>query len=139
MGHVFVNAELSWTGTETVRLLADAGATYTVIPSPVAERLGVAISPRPIQVTSADGSSESMHLATVLLRLGEREAGVTVLIAPEGAEPLLGVEALEALGLVVDPTSHELKPTRAHGVLAVGVRPNRRLTRARTSSACRAA
>jgi predicted aspartyl protease len=78
-----------------------------------------------MRVTVADGSSESMHFATVLLKLGEREAGVTVLIAPEGAEPLLGLEALEALGLVVDPTSHELRPTRAHGVLAVGVRPNR--------------
>ena len=125
MGHVFVDAELSWTGTETLRLLADTGATYTVIPRSVADRLGVAISPRPMRVTLADGSSESMHFATVLLKLGGREAGVTVLIAPEGAEPLLGVEALEALGLIVDPTSHELRPTRAHGVLAVGVRANR--------------
>jgi clan AA aspartic protease len=122
MGHVFVDAELSWTGAETLRLLADTGATYTVIPKPVADRLGVAISPRPMRVTLADGSSKSMHFATVLLKLGEREAGVTVLIAPEGAEPLLGVEALEALGLAVDPTSHELRPTRTHGVLAVGVR-----------------
>jgi hypothetical protein len=52
-----------------------------------------------MRVTLAYGSTESMHFATVLLRLGEREAGVTVLIAPEGAEPLLGVEALEAQGL----------------------------------------
>jgi aspartyl protease family protein len=125
VGHVFVDAELSWTGAETLRLLADTGATYTVIPKPVADRLGVAVSPRPIQVTLADGSSQSMHCATVLLKLGDREAGVTVLIAPEGAEALLGVEALEALGLVVDPTSHQLRPTRAHGVLAVGVRPSR--------------
>ena len=50
---------------------------------------------------------------------------MTVLIAPQGAEPLLGVEALEALGLMVDPVSHALKPTRAHAVLAVGVRANR--------------
>jgi clan AA aspartic protease len=125
MGHVFVEAELSWTGVQTVRFLADTGATYTVIPSDIADRLGLAISPRPMTVTLADGSSRPMHFGTVLMKLDTREAGVTVLVAPEGAEPLLGVEALEALGLSVDPVSHTLKPTRAHGVLAVGVRPNR--------------
>ncbi len=124
MGHVFVDAELSWTGTEELRLLPDTGANYTVIPKSVAERIGVAISPRPMQVTLADGSSRAMHFGTVLLRIANREAGVTVLIAPEGAEAVLGVEALEALGLVVDPVTHTLKPTRARGVLAVGVRPN---------------
>ena len=123
MGHVFVNAELSWTESEAVRFLADTGATYTVIPADVARRLGVAVSPRAMQVRLADGSSRAMHFGTVLMKLEGREAGVTVLIAPVGAEPLLGVESLEALGLAVDPTSHRLRPTRAHGVLAVGVQP----------------
>jgi hypothetical protein len=48
-----------------------------------------------------------------------REAPATVLVAPAGTEPLLGVEAL---GLGVDPASGTLKPTRARAVLAVGVR-----------------
>lgn len=125
MGHVFVEAELSWTTAERVRFLADTGATYTVIPADIAGRLGVAVSPRPMNVMLADGSSRPMHFGTVLMKLDGREAGVTVIIAPEGAEALLGVEALEALGLAVDPTSHKLLPTRAHAVLAVGLRPNR--------------
>jgi clan AA aspartic protease len=125
MGHVFADAELSWTGAETVRFLADTGATYTVIPADLASRLGLPLSPRPMNVTLADGSSRPIRFSTLLMKLGGREAGVTVLVAPEGAEALLGVEALEALGLAVDPTSHQLKPTRAHGVLAAGVRPNR--------------
>lgn len=122
MGHVVVEAELSWTQTESVRFLADTGATYTVLPEDLAQRLGVVRSPRPMKVTLADGSSRPMHFATVLMKLEGREAGVTVLLAPEGAEPLLGVEALEALGLSVNPTSHQIEVTRAHGVLAVGVR-----------------
>jgi clan AA aspartic protease len=125
MGHVFVDAELSWTSSETVRMLADTGATYTVVPEDVAARLGLVSSPRPMAVILADGSTRQMHFATVLMKLDEREAGVTVLLAPAGAEPLLGVEALEALGLAVDPTSHRIQATRAHGVLAVGARPNR--------------
>lgn len=125
MGHVFVDAELSWSGSEAVRFLVDTGATYTVIPSDLATRLGIAISPRSLSVTLADGTSRPMHFATVLMKLEGREAGVTVLIAPVGAEPLLGVEALETLGLAVDPTSHRLRSTRARGVLAVGVQPSR--------------
>jgi predicted aspartyl protease len=78
MGHVFVQAELSWTGVQAVRFLADTGATYTVIPSALAERLGLALSPQPINVTLADGSSPRMNFATVLVKVAEREAGVTV-------------------------------------------------------------
>jgi clan AA aspartic protease len=123
MGHVYVDAELSWVHSERVRLLVDTGATYTLLPEDLVERLGVARSPRPVGVTLADGSERNFQLGTVLVRLEQREAGATVLIAPVGSEPLLGVEALEALGLAVDPNTHTLLPTRAHAVLAVGLRP----------------
>jgi clan AA aspartic protease len=125
MGHVFVEAELSWSRTERVRLLIDTGATYTLLPEDLAQRLGIIPSPRPVRVTLADGSEKDFHLGTVLVRLERREAGATVLIAPLGSAPLLGVEALEALGLAVDPVDHTLHPTRAHGVLAVGLRAPR--------------
>jgi len=45
---------------------------------------------------------------------------VTTLIAPAGSEPLLGAEALEVLGLAIDPRDGSLHPTRAHAVMAVG-------------------
>jgi clan AA aspartic protease len=123
MGHVYVDAELSWVNTERVHLLVDTGATYTLLPDDLVQRLGMARSPRTVCVTLADGSQKSFQLGTVLVRLEQREAGATVLIAPAGSEPLLGVEALEALGLAVDPNTHTLRPTRAHAVLAVGLRP----------------
>jgi predicted aspartyl protease len=50
VGHVFVDAEPSWTGSEVVRFLADTGATYTVIPDDLARRIGVALSPRSLNV-----------------------------------------------------------------------------------------
>jgi predicted aspartyl protease len=70
----------------------------------------------------ADGRRKAMRLGTVVVRLAGREAGDTVLIGPRGIEPLLGVEALEALGLAVEPRSGKLRKTRAHGALLVGVR-----------------
>ncbi len=123
MGHVYVDAELSWVQTEQVRLLVETGATYTLLPEDLVQRLGMARSPRPVRVTLANGSERKFQLGTVLVRLEQREAGATVRIAPTGSEPLLGIEALEALGLAVDPNSHTLLPTRAHAVLAVGLRP----------------
>jgi clan AA aspartic protease len=119
MGHVFVDAEVAWVNSERVRLLVDTAATYTLLPADLAQRLGIASSPRPIRATLANGSEEDFFIGTAIVRLQQREAGATVLIAPPGSEPLLGVETLEALGLAVDPKDQTLRPTRAHGVLAV--------------------
>ena len=91
-----------------------------------AARLGVVASPRPIRVELADGSHRSMRVGAVLVRLLGREAGDTALIARRVAEPVLGVETLEALGLTVDPRSRKLKPMRARAVLLVSTRPTRR-------------
>jgi clan AA aspartic protease len=126
MGHVFVDAQLSWKRSARVRVLVDTGATHSVLPSDLADRLGVVRSPRPIRVELAGGSHRSMRVGTVLVRLLGREAGDTALIARPGAEAVLGVEALEALGLTVDPRSRKLKPSRARAVLLVSTRPARR-------------
>ena len=126
MGHVFVEAELSWKRAARVRVLVDRGATHSVLPSDLADRLGVVRSPRSIRVELADGSHRTPRVGTVLIRLLGREAGGTALIARRGAEPVLGVDALEALGLTVDPRSRKLKPSRARAVLLVGTRPPRR-------------
>lgn len=125
MGHVYVDAEVSWQSTERIRLLADTGATYTLLPEDLVERLGIVASPRTVRAALADGTERRFHAGTALIQIEGREAAMTVLIAPAGSEPLLGVEALEALGLAVDPTTHTLRPTRTHAVLAVGIGPAR--------------
>ena len=126
MGHVFVDAELSWKRAARVRVLVDTGATHSVLPSDLADRLGVVQSPRRIRAELADGSHRAMCVGTVLVKLLGREAGDTALIARRDAEPVLGVEALESLGLTVDPRSRKLKPSRARAVLLVSTRPARR-------------
>lgn len=125
MGHVFVDADVSWLREERVRFLVDTGATYTIVPEDLAARLGLALSPTPKDVTLADGSRRARHFTTVWVRVADREAAATSFVAPAGSEPLLGVEALETLGLAVDPTTGALNPTRSRAVLAVGFRPSR--------------
>lgn len=93
-----------------------------MLPADLARHLGIVASPRRVRVRLAAGRAKAMHFGSVLIRLRGREAGDTVLIGPAGAQPLLGVEALEGLGLMVDPSSGKLKPTRAHGALLVSIR-----------------
>ncbi len=68
---------------EIVELLVDTGALYSVVPGSILERLG-------------DGQARTS----------------LVVFAPEGVTALLGVLALESLGLMVNPVTRELLPTR---------------------------
>jgi clan AA aspartic protease len=103
-------------------MLVDTGATHSVVPEDLARRLGLVALPRRVRVQLADGTRRAMPLAAMIVRLLGREAGDTALIGRQGIEPVLGVEALEALGLTVDPRSRRLRPTRARAVLLVSAR-----------------
>src|SRR5438034_3925953 len=47
MGHVVVDAELAGARRERVRVLVDTGATYSVLPADLAERLRITEAPAP--------------------------------------------------------------------------------------------
>ena len=121
MGHVYQRVELAAVHEEELTILVDTGATYSLIPPSLADRLGVSRLPRKQTIILADGRRIEAEVGTVMVRIGDRSAATTVVIA-ECDEPLLGVEALEALGLAVDPTTGSLRPTRAYTVRLGGVR-----------------
>ena len=125
MGHVVVDAELAGARRARVRVLVNTGATYSVLPADLAKRLRITEAPRRLKVRLADGGRKSMRVGTVFVRLLGREAVDTALIGPPGIDPLLGVEALEALGLAVDPRSRKLKPT-PRACRVAGEHPGRR-------------
>jgi len=122
MGHVHVDAVVSGRRSARVRFLVDTGATYTVLPPALARRLGVTASSRMYDISLADGRTRKARACTLGLRIGRRSVPMTVILIPH-AEPLLGVEALEALGLKVDPKRGTLEPTRARALMLVGARP----------------
>src|SRR5207247_9727151 len=109
MGDVTVDAQLAGARRARVGILVDTGATYTVLPADLAKRLKITEAPGRLKGRLADGRRKSMRLGTVFIRLLGREAADTALIGPRGIEPLLGAEALQALGLAVDPTSATLQ------------------------------
>ena len=112
MGHTFVNVYLEGKKRgEEVKMLVDTGATFTVIPKDLAERLDIP-KLRKEKVKLANGMEKEAEAGIVHVKINEREAPATVLIM-DCEEPLLGVETLESLGLKVNPETGKLEPTRS--------------------------
>jgi predicted aspartyl protease len=91
----------------------DARSFYTIVPPSVANELKLPATLRASIVF--DGRTiPSVRIGMAYLRLMEREGGVPfgVLDVPE---PLLGVTALEALGLKLDETGETLEYAAAYG------------------------
>jgi clan AA aspartic protease len=121
MAHVFVEASVSARRTATVRFLVDTGATYTIVPPALIRKVGAPVLGRRFRVSPADGRARRLQACLLGIRIGRRAGATTALVLP-GAEPLLGVETLEVLGLRVDPVRRRIEPTRAQTALLVGAR-----------------
>ncbi len=94
---------------ETLELLVDSGAIYSVVPASILDKLN--ILPLVVQeFRLADGSTISRRKGVAVFRYGERVGGADVIFGEEGDSTLLGAFTLEALGLSLDPLRRELKP-----------------------------
>jgi clan AA aspartic protease len=94
-------------GSYEATFLVDAGATDSLAPASVLRRIGVDVAGRGTY-EHADGSVHEYDIGLVRIEfMGEVTAG-RVLFGPEGAEPILGVTALESVGIVVDPRRQTL-------------------------------
>jgi len=118
---VYVDARVSGRKSAIVRFLVDTGATYTILPPALVRRLGALTLPKSYPVTLADGRRRKLKACAVGIQIGRR-TGPTIALVLAGADPVLGVETLEELGLKVNPTKARLEPARAHGALLVGAR-----------------
>jgi clan AA aspartic protease len=121
MGHIHRKVRLAGQKTATVRMLVDTGATFSVIPPSLARALGIEKPRRFVRVRLADGRRVRLGADVVIVRIDGREAPTTVLVG-KVTEPILGVEALEALGLVVNPRTKRLSPSRPYAVRLGGYR-----------------
>src|SRR5438094_5960301 len=118
MGHVYQRVKLGAVNGEDLTILVDTGATLSLIPPALADRLGITRLPRKQVIVLADGRRIEAEVGVVMVEIGDRKAASTV---ADCDEPLLGVESLETLGLAVDPTTGSLKPTRSFTVRLGGV------------------
>ena len=88
--------------------LVDTGATDCLVPRSALE--GIGLRPKgQREYELADGARLSLDVTSADIEfMGEFTAGA-IIFAEEGVEPLLGVTALESVGIEVDPVSQRLK------------------------------
>ncbi len=112
MGLTKVTARISSFGNgskfyETV-FLVDTGATDSMLPTPELEKIGVKKEGK-MSYELADGTVREYPFGLARIEfMGETTAGRVIFGEPE-CEPLLGVTALESVGIVVDPANKALK------------------------------
>ena len=94
----------SWDGL----FLVDTGATDSLVPRSCVEAVGVAPEGQRVYET-ADGREIRLDFAIARIEfMGDVTAG-RIVIGEDGAEPLLGLTALESAGIEVDPVTRRLK------------------------------
>lgn len=88
--------------------LVDTGATDSLVPRPRLESIGLRRKGRRVYEL-ADGSEITMEITTADIEFMGETVGGTILFGEADAEPLLGVTALESVGIEVDPNNQRLK------------------------------
>ena len=94
----------SWTAP----FLVDTGATDSVVPRAHLEEIGVEPVERMVYEL-ADGTRVPMDVGVAQIEFLGKRIGGTIVFGDTEAEPLLGVTALESMGVVVDPGNQRLK------------------------------
>ncbi|MCY4102381.1 MAG: clan AA aspartic protease [bacterium] len=93
------------------RFLVDTGATDSQVARGHLEAIGL----RPVgsrEYLLADGRVSRAEVAVAQLEFEGTVTGGAVIFGEDGAEPLLGLTALESTGFDVDPVDGRLKQTR---------------------------
>lgn len=87
--------------------LVDTGATDSKAPADELEKIGV-VKEGKMSYELADGTLKEYKYGLVRIEfMGEVTAG-RIIFGEPGSEPLLGVTALESVGIMVDPTKKTL-------------------------------
>lgn len=94
---------------ETVEALVDTGSSYSVLPRPMLEGLGV---PPHTQggFRLADDRVLDREIGQTWLRVDGKSVITLVVFGENGSPPILGAYALEGLLLAADPVGHRLIP-----------------------------
>ncbi|TAN50030.1 MAG: clan AA aspartic protease [Methylococcaceae bacterium] len=96
--------EKAWEGL----FLVDTGATDSLVPKDCLESIG--LKPKAKRTYElADGSEIKMDITTGDIEFMGEIVGGTIIFGDPGTEPILGVTALESVGIEIDPRNNTLK------------------------------
>ena len=105
--------DLSFNHFETVEVLVDTGATYTMLPTTLLRSLGVT----PVSVRNfviANGQRIQRNIGgQAAVQIGDEVLFDLVVFTDDGSPPVLGAFTMEAFSLAADPVNRRLVPVDA--------------------------
>ena len=113
MGIVYIEGKVTGPNgkKEIIQFLVDSGATYTLLPHDVWQKIGL-LPKRSVTFTLADGTTIGRQVSECHIEIAEGEGHTPVILGEPGDEALLGVVTLEILGLKLNPFNRTLEPLR---------------------------
>ena len=110
MGLTYIEGKLTGKNevTETVKFLVDSGASYTLLPKDVWEKLGLKAR-KTLTFTLADGSEVARSISECYIEILNEEGHTPVILGEGGDDALLGAFTLEEFGFVLNPFSRTLQ------------------------------
>jgi clan AA aspartic protease len=133
MGHVYADLKVTNLFSKKavdVTMLVDTGATFISLTEPQAIQLGFDLDEcERITVTTADGRSHSVpKVLPIQVRFSDNRSYTTEALVL-GNQALLGVIALEAMDIQIDPKGQKLIPNPAHPNFPVALAMGHRVSR----------
>jgi clan AA aspartic protease len=98
------NPELRWESL----FLVDTGAIDCMVPGKYLREIGIEPDGKRTYEL-ADGTEVAMDVAVARVEFMGELVGATVIFGKDDVEPILGVTALESVGIEVDPQNQRLK------------------------------
>ena len=98
--------------------LFDTGAVDCLAPAKALRKAGIKPEGKNVYEL-ADGSPVEFEYGFARISLMGQETVTPIIFGPEGSEPILGVLALEGLGISADPKTRSLKHERARSLKRV--------------------
>ncbi|MGL4514538.1 MAG: clan AA aspartic protease [Lacipirellulaceae bacterium] len=89
--------------------LVDTEAIDSLVPRDALESIGLKPKGKRVYELADDGSELTVDATTADVEFMGEIVGGTIIMGEPGVEPLLGVTALESVGIEVDPRSQRLK------------------------------
>lgn len=117
MGHLHTDMTVRGdkAAVELKNVLIDTGATYTVLPQDILDKVG-AWGPMPdLEIELGNGEKIMARAYSVAITIEGVEMP-SIAVSLEGAQTVIGVETLESIGLKLDPTTGKLEFTRPKGL-----------------------
>ena len=110
MGHILARARFR--GKEVLevdKIPVDAGASFTIMPLDIAEKYFIE-TPFEVELKLGDGRTVKARIFVAEAEIKDRKDPLRIL-AFKDAIPVISVDALETLGLKVDPSTGRVEKT----------------------------